>query len=134
MVELDVPSIHGPSMRAPAFLLLTALAGCGGSTLGLEASCVAAVNVGGIDFTGGGLPSVPPDQVGAVHAEVRVHTGCQDQGSTTKEALEWAPGTSNFLPVGTRIHRVDGFSAMERLTYWSDTVDEWLSLIPLTRD
>ena len=121
-------------MRAPAALLfLTALAACGGSAVGVEGSCVAAVNVDGIDFTGGGLGSIPPDRVGTVHAEVSVYTGCQDQGWPTQEALEWAPGTSNFLPVGTRIHRVDGFSAHERLTYWSDVVDEWLALTPLPR-
>ena len=119
--------------RTIPLILGLLLAGCDASTLEVDGSCVAAVNVDGTDFTSGGSPSVAPADVGEVHMEVTIYTGCQDQGWPTKEALEWAPGTSNFLPVGTQIHRVEGFPAAERLTHWSDVIDEWLPLAPLPR-
>jgi hypothetical protein len=119
--------------RAIPLMVGVLLTACGEATptVIVEGACVAAVNVDGVEFTDDDSPPVPPADVGEVHAVVTVYTGCQDQGRPTNEALEWAPGTSNFLPVGTQIHRVEGFSPTERLAYRADPIDEWLPLAPL---
>lgn len=117
-------------MRHPIPLLLgLLLAACSASTTSVTAgACIAAVNVDGVTFTSGATPSVAPADVGPVHLEVSVYTGCQDTPGPTWEATPWASGASNFLPVGTPIHRVEGVSPAERLAYRSDVLAEWLPL------
>ena len=120
-------------MRHPMLLMLgLQLAACGESTTSVTAgACIAAVNVDGVTFTSGMELSVAPADVGAVHLEVTVYTGCQDTPGATWETTPWVSGVSNFLPVGTPIHRVEAFSPSERLAYWSDVIHEWLPLEPL---
>ena len=116
--------------RTMPLVLGLLLAACGESSVGsVEASCVAGVNVDGTTFTSGGPHRVEPEDVGDVYMEVSVYTGCQDEGVVRDGP--WEPGVSNFLAVGTQLHRVDGFEPRERLTHWSDVIDEWLPLIPL---
>jgi hypothetical protein len=113
--------------RATVTLAVGLLAACGEATLDVDGSCVAVVNVGGTLYTPASLPSVAPADVGPVHVEVTLDTGCLDQG---QPSVELGHGESNFLDVGTKIHRVDGFEPEERLTHWSDVVEEWLLLAP----
>jgi hypothetical protein len=107
-------------------LSVWALAGCGRDPLGVEASCVAAVNVDGILMTTSG-EVVPPDSVSAAYVIVERNTGCLDQGQP-HEPL--GPGASNFLAEGTSIHRTLGYPTRERLTY-RDDIGEWRTLIPI---
>jgi len=110
-----------------ALLLAAVLWACGPSTVDVSGGCIAAVNVDGVLFTGGESLRVAPADVGSLYVVVTRHTGCLDQG---EPADPLGHGESNFLDVGTAIHRVVGFEADARLTYWSDVVDEWLPLTP----
>jgi hypothetical protein len=96
------------------------LIACSGSPTDLEGSCAAVVNVDGTFLTAAGAV-VPADSVEGTYLEVTRHTGCLDQGQST-DPLD--SGESNFLPVGTELHRVVGFEPTDRLTYRGDS-GEW---------
>jgi hypothetical protein len=108
----------------PALGLLVA---CGESTVAVEGSCVAAVNIDGTTYHPASLPPVLAEDVGAFYVEVTLNTGCLDQG---EPPVELGHGESNFLEVGTKIHRVDGFEPEERLALWAPIVGEWSPLVP----
>lgn len=135
------------SAPVPLLAVLT-LAACS-SAIGPEASCIAVVNVDGIDF--GPSPSPPLaaadlSDPGTPYAVVSRNTGCLDEGQNLEGPVGGplgppgsggvntgpglAPGESNFLTEGTELYTVVGFEPSERLAYWADVVGEWLALEP----
>lgn len=102
------------------------LAGCGRDPVGVDAGCVAAVNVDGILMTQS-REVLPADSVSAVYTVVARKTGCLDQGQR-RESL--GPGASNFLAEGTSLHRTLGYPTRERLAY-RDDVGQWRTLTPI---
>ncbi len=115
------------AVRVVLGLLVAAAAGaCGQSPTDVEGTCVAVVNVDGV-FMGTESGVVPADSVGDEYLTITRNTGCLDQG---QPADPLAPGESNFLEVGTALHRVPGFGPTERLAYRIDT-GEWLAVTSL---
>lgn len=117
---------HG-AIRALFLLAVTVGAvACGSSLTDLDGTCVAVVNVDGVFLTteGGVLPA---DSVGDEHLSITRNTGCLDEG---QPADPLGSGESNFLEVGTALHRVPGFAPIERLAYRIGT-GEWLTLTSL---
>jgi hypothetical protein len=103
-------------------------AACGESPseIDIEGTCIAVANVDGVMMTtANGV--LAADSVGAQYLSVTRRTGCLDQGQPSQPL---APGESNFLEVGTALHRVPGFGATERLAYQIFT-GEWLTLTAL---
>ena len=110
-------------------LLVAAVLGCEDSRTGPEALCIAVVNVAGVSFTSGSAGPFDPTSVSTEpYLAGTRRTGCLDQGQTSDPL---GHGESNFLPVGTELHTMAGFQAMERLAWWNDTLGEWSILTPL---
>ena len=107
------------------------LVGCDGSTTAAEGLCITAVNVDGAMFT---LIEAPLPAAEAVSTEVYLtvtrDTGCLDQGEASDPLVH---GESNFLPVGTTLHEVDGYGPDERLAVWRGNEEEsgWRFLVPV---
>lgn len=109
-------------------LLLVGLPGCS-DPVASDGLCLTAVNVGGVLFT---LAEGDAPAAAAVVQEPLVtvtrNSGCLDQGEAD---VELAPGESNFLPVGTTIHRITGYDADERLAVLYGVSGGWQALAPL---
>lgn len=113
----------GRTTAGTLLLLAAVVSGCGESPVGVEGTCVAVANIDGVFMTTGeGV--LAPDSVGTRYLTISRRTGCLDQGQASEPL---APGESNFLEVGTELHRVAGFAATERLAYRIHT-GEWRTL------
>lgn len=108
-----------------ALLLALSLAGCS-DPVAATGACVALVNVNDVLYS-----PVEPPTVAAVSSDIYLsitrNTGCLDTGQQA-EAL--SHGESNFLPVGTTLHQIEGFDPEERLAHWSSEFEEWQVLAP----
>lgn len=114
--------------RSLLLMLVITLFGCGDSATGPEASCIAVVNIDGVFYGPDDADAADPTAVATEpYLEITRNTGCLDEGQV-EDPL--AHGESNFLPVGTELHTIDGFDASERLAWWNDTLDEWSVLRP----
>lgn len=119
-------TFHG-AIRALVPLAVTlGAAACGSSPVDLDRTCVAVVNVDGVFLTSEGSV-LPADSVGEEHLSITRNTGCLDQGQPVDPL---GPGESNFLEVGTALHRIAGFAPTERLAYRIAT-GEWSTLASL---
>ncbi len=120
-----VPALGAMRALFPLAVAVGAVA-CGSSLTDLDGTCVAVVNIDGVFLTSeGGV--LPADSVGDEHLSITRNTGCLDQG---QPADPLGPGESNFLEVGTALHRIPGFAHTERLAYRIGT-GEWLTLTSL---
>lgn len=108
---------------------IAAVAACDDSPTRADGSCVAVVNVHGVFFGSNGPPAVDPETVSSeAFLTVTRSTECLDQGETSDPL---AHGESNFLPVGTTLHAIEGYGPEERLAVWSGLVAEWRVLAPV---
>lgn len=112
-------------------LLLAGLAGCGSSTvLESDAACITGVFIDGVFFRPTEELLDPADVTAEVYLDVaRYDPECRDQGEQAPDPVN---GESNFLPVGTPIHIVEGSAPDERLSYFDDRDQAWRALVPET--
>lgn len=114
-------------LRAMSALLLVGLAGCD-DPIAVNGLCVAVVNVDDVMFLQASEESPATAAVSSdIYLTVTRNTGCLDQG---EQAEPLSHGESNFLPVGTTLHQIEGFAPEARLAYWSSELEEWQVLAP----
>jgi len=110
---------------------LSLFAGCRRGPTGVDATCIAAVNVHGVLYVPTSIPSLDSTKVETdVYLTVTRDTGCLDQG---EPGASLADGESNFLPVGTTLHRITDTPPEWRLAYWEPEVHVWRALEPPPR-
>lgn len=116
--------------RIAAATVLLAITGCSEVTAP-AGSCAALLNIDGVMYTkdNGSVASAAVVSSGAV-GEVNALRECVDVNPKEGDNV-LLPGESNFLPAGTTIHSVEGFTSQERLAYRLDTEDVWYILVPL---
>ena len=114
--------------RASILFGLLAVTACGSPT-STEGTCIAVVNVDGVFYGDAPDPRPTPAEVSSEpYLEITRNTGCLDQG---EQADPLGHGESNFLEVGTTLHRIEGYEPGERLAHWAPVIGEWLALSPL---
>lgn len=110
--------------------LLVVFASCSDPVATDDASCIAAVNVDGVMFhpVGGPAGYADPSAVSAEpYLTISRHTGCLDEG---QPGGDLAHGESNFMAVGTTLHRIAGSEPHEALAVWLPLIGEWEILRP----
>jgi hypothetical protein len=110
--------------------LIVAFASCSDPVTSADAACIAAVNVDGVTFrpVGGTTGYADPSAVSPeAYLTIVRHTGCLDEG---QPAGELAHAESNFLAVGTTLHRIAGSEPHEALAIWLPLIGEWEILRP----
>lgn len=119
-------------MIRPLFLLLLAVLAACSNPLATDGMCAAVVNIHDVMFVPSGDPSAGQATVSSdVYLTITRTTGCQDTpGAEGPDDDPLAHGESNFLAMGTTLHRVEGFGADERLAFRDDDMEEWRTLVP----
>lgn len=114
-------------MRTVIAGILLILAACDGGPTDVSGTCTAYVFANDVtyvpidEFVDG--PTVSADPYFTV---TRYDPECRDQGGRHDPIY----GESNFLPVGTAVHAVEGFASLEKLAYWDENWLSWRVLIP----
>ena len=120
----------GPVRVLAGVALIVAFASCSDPVTSADASCVAGVYVDGVMFHPVGGPGgyADPSAVSAeTYLTISRYTGCLDEG---QPGGELAHAESNFLAVGTTLHRIAGSEPHEALAIWLPLIGEWEILRP----
>jgi len=110
--------------------LVVMFASCSDPVASADGLCVAAVSVDGVMFHPvGGAGGYADASAVSSESYLRISrsTGCLDEG---QPGGDLAHGESNFLAVGTTLHRIAGFEPHEALAVFRPLLTEWEILRP----
>ena len=123
--------------RTSIFFFMAAICSCS-SSVGTDPSCLAVIELDGVRYGESEVRAPLESNIdSAVYAAVTRALACVDEPelagqagnlsapSAVSESQIPRPADSNYLPLGTTLHRVAGFDPTERLAYWSSTYLIW---------
>jgi len=122
--------------RTSILLLGTAACACS-SLVGTDPSCLAVLELDGVRYGESEIQTplesdIDPQAYAAVTRALACldEPGLMGQGGDVSapaaaSGLPPRSADSNFLPLGTTLHRIAGFDPTERLAYWSSSYEIW---------